>query len=259
MSTGTGRRPLTPALNRLVVTEARLLLREPLSVGLGMLLPTAILLGIGAIPVTREPSPEFGGLRFVEIWAPTALVLGMGILCVQHLPSVLATYRENGVLRRMSTTPVHPGMVLAAQLAVVFAATVASGLLLVLSAWLVLDVEPPRQPLLFAAAFLVGSASLIALGTLVAAVAPSASASNGMSMVLYMFLMLVGGVFLPRVFLPDVLVRMGEFTPPGVQLLLESWSGTADASGLSQLVQLAIMAGVAVAAAVLAARLFRWE
>ncbi|WP_223830314.1 ABC transporter permease [Nocardiopsis quinghaiensis] len=247
------------ALVRLTVTEARLLTREPTAVVLGILTPTAVMLGLGSLPMLREPNPQFGGLRFVDTWAPTALILGMGILCVQYLPSVLAAYREKGVLRRMSTTPVHPGMLLTAQLIVVFAAAVLSAVILVLSSWLFLDVEPPSQPLLFTVAFVVGAASLIALGILIAAVAPSASAANGLSMALYMLLMLVGGVFLPRVFLPDLLVRMGEFTPPGAQLLLESWSGNAGDAGLSQLVQLGIMAGVAVVVAALAARLFRWE
>ncbi|WP_026122282.1 ABC transporter permease [Nocardiopsis halotolerans] len=247
------------ALLRIAVTEARLLTREPVAISVGILLPTVLLLGLGALPTLREPSPEFGGLRFVDTWAPMALILGMGILCVQHLPSVLAAYRERGVLRRMSTTPVHPGMLLTAQIAVVFAAAAVSAALLVLSSWLVLDVEPPSQPLLFTAAFAVGTVSLIALGVLVAALAPSTGAANGLSMTLYMLVLFLGGVFLPRHVLPDFLVRMGEFSPPGAQLLLESWSGSVGDAGLPQLVQLAIMAGVAVVAASLAARTFRWE
>lgn len=259
MSTDTGRGTPVSTLLRVTVTEARLLTREPVAVSVGILLPTVLMLGLGALPTLREPAPEFGGLRFVDTWAPMALILGMGILCVQHLPSVLAAYREKGVLRRMSTTPMHPGTLLTAQIIVVFAAAAVSAALLVLSSWLVLDVEPPSQPLLFTATFVVGAASLIALGVLIAAVAPSANAANGLSMVLYMLVLLVGGVFLPSHVMPDLLARVGEFTPPGARLLLESWSGDAGDAGLPQLVQLAIMAGIAVVAAALAARLFRWE
>ncbi|RKS04694.1 ABC-2 type transport system permease protein [Nocardiopsis sp. Huas11] len=247
------------ALRHLTATEVKLVLREPMTVGFGVLLPTLILLGLGSLPVLREPAPEFGGLRFIDTFAPTALILAMGVLGIQHLPSVLASYRENGVLRRMSTTPVHPGLVLAAQLIAVVAAVFVSAALLVLTAWLVLDVPLPRQPLLFGAAFLVGTASLVALGVLAAAVAPSARVAGGLSMALYMVVMLVGGLFLPRVFMPDVLVRLGDVTPPGVQLLLDTWSGDADASGTGPLAQLAIMAVIAAVAAAAAAKLFRWE
>lgn len=259
MSTDTKRRATVSTLLRVTVTEARLLTREPVAISVGILLPTALLLGLGALPTLREPSPEFGGLRFVDTWAPMALILGMGILCVQHLPTTLAAYRERGVLRRMSTTPMHPGVLLSAQIIVVFAAAAVSAALLVLSSWLVLGVEPPSRPLLFTAAFAVGTASLIALGVLIAAVAPSAGAANGLSMALYMLLLLLGGVFLPSHVMPGFLARVGEFAPPGARLLLESWSGGAGDAGLPQLTQLAIMAAIAVAAAALAARLFRWE
>jgi ABC-2 type transport system permease protein len=247
------------ALRHLTITEAKLVLREPMTVGFGILLPTVILLAIGSVPILREPAAEFGGVRFVDTFAPTTLILGMAVLGVQHLPSVLATYRESGVLRRMSTTPVHPGMVLAAQLIAVFAAVLVSSALLVLTARLVLDVPLPRQPLLFLAAFLVGTASMIALGVLVAAVAPSSRVANGLSMTLYMVVMLVGGLFLPRIFMPDIMVRLGDVTPPGVQLLLDTWAGGADTSGTGPLLQLAIMAGIAVVTAAAAAKLFRWE
>lgn len=247
------------ALWQLTVTEAKLLLREPMSVILGILFPSALLLGLAAVPVLREPSPDFGGLRFIDFWAPTALVLGLGILALMHMPVVVATYREHGVLRRMSTTPVHPGLVLAAQLLVVFGAMLVASLLLLVSSWLMLDVPLPQQPVLFTAALLVGAVSLLAVGFLVAALVPSARAANGVAMVLYMLVMLIGGVFLPRFFLPEFLVRMGDVTPPGVQLLLDSWSGTAESAGLPHVAQLAAMAGIAVVAAALAAKLFRWE
>ena len=37
------------------------------------------------------------------------------MIAVQHVPTVIATYRERGILRRLSTTPVHPRNVLIAQ------------------------------------------------------------------------------------------------------------------------------------------------
>ena len=39
--------------------------------------------------------------------------------------------------------------------------------------------------------------------------------------------MFLGGVYLPRVYLPDILMRIGDFTPPGVQGLQDAWLGTA--------------------------------
>lgn len=246
--------------------EAKLFLREPMSVLFGVLFPTALLLGLGALPVLRESSEDFDGARFVDIFAPTALVLGLGIIALQHVPAVVAAYRQNGILRRMSTTPVHPATVLVAHLLVALGAAVAAAVLLIGSAWLVLDVPPPQHPLLFIVAFLVGFGAVLAIAMLIAAVAPNPAVGNGLGMAAWFVVMFAGGVFLPRFLMPDFLVRMGDYTPPGVQALLDAWSGDeaiADAVGGStsgpQLLQLGIMALVAVVAGTAAARFFRWE
>lgn len=253
-------------LLKTTIVEGKLFLREPMSVGFGVLFPTALLLLLGAIPALREPSPEFDGARFVEFWAPTALVVGMAILGAQHIPAVIATYRENGVLRRLSTTPVHPAQVLIAQLVIVMLAMLLGAALLILTGWLVLDVPLPDQPLAFLAAFLLGFGAVLALGLLLAAVAPTARVATGFGTVLFMLVMFAGGVYLPRFLMPGFLVRLGDYTPPGVQALLETWSG--DAAALAAAgseaapplaLQLGIMALVAVVASAAAARLFRWE
>ncbi|WP_431728048.1 ABC transporter permease [Verrucosispora sp. TAA-831] len=251
------------ALYKLTVAEAKLFLREPMAVVFGVLFPTAILLGLGLVPAMRAPSEEFGGVRFVELWAPSALVLGLGIVGLQHIPAVVATYRERGILRRMSTTPVHPGTVLAAQLIVALAAAVTAATLLVVSARLVLDVPLPRHPFRFAVAFLLGFGAVLAIGMLIAAVAPTSRAATGLATVVYMVTMFAGGVFLPRFLLPDFLRRLGDYTPPGAQSLLLGWSGDAVAGAGTAasplLLQLGIMALFAVVAGAAAAKLFRWE
>ncbi|MUL44317.1 ABC transporter permease [Streptomonospora sp. PA3] len=242
-------------LAKLVSVEAKLLLREPGALAFGILFPSALLLGLGAVPLLREPSPEFGGLRFVDYWAPSALILGLGIMGLQHIPTTVAAYREKGVLRRMSTTPVGPGAVLVAQLIVAFASGVVTAAVLIASAWAVLDVSPPEQPWWFALSFAVGYGSLLAVGMLIAAVVPSVRLATGAATLAYMVTMVIGGVFLPRFFFPDALARLGDYTPPGVQAMLDSWSGEAVPDPL-QLGTMALIGGVAAA---VAARFFRWE
>jgi ABC-2 type transport system permease protein len=248
------------ALYRLTAAETRLFLRDPLSVGLGVLFPAALLLALGAVPALREPAEEFGGVPFVESWAPAALALGLGIIALQQIPVVVATYRERGVLRRMSTTPAHPGAMLAAQLLVALGAAVVGGALLVVSAWLVLDVPLPRQPLGFAAAFAVGFGSLLAVGMFIAAVAPTVRLATALAALAYVATMFLGGVFLPQFLMPDLLVRISGYVPPGVQALLGAWSGAATLGSSPPLaLRLGMMAALGVVVAGAAARLFRWE
>jgi ABC-2 type transport system permease protein len=145
-------------------------------------------------------------------------------------------------------------MLLAAQLAINMVLAVAAVLLLILAGKLAFAVPFPQHVPGFIAAFLLGMSSLFALGLLIAAVAPTARAGTALALPLYFLMMFLGGVYLPRMFLPDFLIRIGEYTPPGVQALLDAWLGSAP-----QPLQLVILAAITVAAGVMAARLFRWE
>ncbi|APU13124.1 ABC-type multidrug transport system, permease component [Actinoalloteichus fjordicus] len=251
-------------LRKMIKVETNLFLRDSATVIFGVLFPTALLLGLGAVPALRESTPETGGLRSIDIWAPTALVFGMVMIAVQHVPSVIATYRERGILRRMSTTPAHPRSVLLAQMIVAFTSVVVSATLMIFLAWVVLDIAPPERPLEFIVAFIVGYAALLGLGMISAAVVRTSSAANQIGTLLFVALMFFGGAFLPRVVMPDVLREVGEFIPPGLQALTAAWSAeageiTATAGGQPFWLQIAIMAGIALIASAVAAKLFRWE
>ena len=101
----------------------------------------------------------------------------------------------------------------------------------------VLQIPLPKDLIGFAAAFLLGMSALFALGLLVAAVAPTPGIATAMFVPLFALVMFLGGVYLPRMMLPDFLIRIGDYTPPGVQALLDAWSGTSP-----QPAQLAVMA-----------------
>ena len=252
------------ALLKTTKIETKLFLRDSTTVMFGVLFPAGLLLGLGAIPALRETSPETGGLRSIDIWAPTALVFGMVMIAVQHVPGVIATYRERGILRRLSTTPAPPRNVLLAQMIVAFASVVVSAALLIFLAWAVLGIAPPERPLEFVVACLVGYAALLGIGLISAAVVRTSSAANQIGTLLFVALMFFGGAFLPRVLMPDMLRDVGEFVPPGLQALTAAWSAeageiTATAGGQPFWLQVAIMAGIAVVASTVAAKLFRWE
>lgn len=250
------------ALTTMISIETRLFLRDTTNVIFGLLFPTALLLGMGAVPVLRSSPPELGGLRLIDVWAPTALVFGIVLITVQHIPTAIATYRERGVLRRLSTTPVNPKSILVAQLVVVFGCVLVSATLTILAAWVVLDIALPEQPLHFIAAFVAGFAAVLGISMISAAVARTGSAATSIGTVLFVGLMFFGGAFLPRTLMPETLVRIGEFVPPGLQALVASWSpaaGEITAGGQPFWLQVAIMAGIAVVTSMIAARLFRWE
>ncbi len=241
-------------MRALIVAETRLLLREPLSWILSIFLPTAILLVFGVILAPHRPDPVFGGLRFIDVFAPSLVVIATAILALQIMPARLTTYRERGILRRFSTTPVHPSRLLIAQL-VVYSVTATLGVvLLIVVGYLTFDIRIPANPIGYVATFGIGMAGLLTLGLLVAAAAPSTSVATAIGVLAFFVVALLGGVYFPRTLLPELVIRIGEFTPPGVQGLQDAWQGATP-----QLLPLAVLAALTLVGVAIASRTFRWE
>ncbi len=241
-------------LTKITAIEAKLMLREPGILLVGLLLPAVVLLAIGLIFAPHLPDPALGGRRFIDLLAPSMLVITLATLGIQTMPARLVKDRESGVLRRLSTTPARPLTIVVAQLLVNMTVAIGGTVVLIVAGFVAYQIPVPQDLLGFGVAFLLGMSALFALGLLVAAIAPSAGVATAIALPLFATVMLLGGVYLPRWLLPEILVRIGDVTPPGVQAMLDAWSGTAP-----QLLPLVIMAGIALAAGAAAAKLFRWE
>ena len=240
-------------LTKIMVVEAKLFFREPAVWLLTILLPTFVLIVVGSL-FGGDPDPDLGGRRWIDIFAPSMVVMTLAILGVNLLPARLVKYREKGVLRRMSTTPANPWSLLTAQLAVNMAVAVVSLVILIVVGNVVLQIPFPLDPIGFAVAFLLGMSALFSLGLLVAAISPTTGIATALFIPLFALVMFLGGVYLPRMLLPEFLIRLGDFTPPGVQALLDAWSGTTPQIG-----QLAVMWLITIVAGAVAAKRFRWE
>jgi ABC-2 type transport system permease protein len=243
-------------LTRLTAVEARLFLRDRVPAALILALPAALVVAFGLIPGFDEPSADLSGQTGNELIGAIAVALVLALLGLSVLPTVLATYREQGVLRRMSATPVSPVNVLGAQLAVYVGAAVLSLVLLLGIGNLAFGVPLPENLAGFLLSAVLGLAALFAVGLLVAALARNAKAANAISMVLFFPSMFLAGVYVPREALPPVLRHISDATPLGaaLQSVRDTWTGAGPRP-----VHLVTMAGYAVLAGVAAARTFRWE
>jgi ABC-2 type transport system permease protein len=245
------------ALSTLTKTQSKVFLREPMAVFFGLVFPALLLVVIGTVfPGATDPSPEFGGRSLVDIYAPVSIVLGLATVAISLLPAVLGADRERGILRRLSTTPVHPRALVTAhlivQLVVVTCATVAA----VLIGMLVFGIPLPESFGWFIVAYALGAVSVLAVGLLIGAVVPTASSGQGVGMILYFPLLFFAGVYIPLEVMPQGVRTVSSYTPTGaaVQALSDSWAGSVpDTSSLL------VMAAYAVVAGLLAVWLFRWD
>lgn len=245
------------ALATLTKTEARLFVRDPMSLFWGLAFPAVLLAVIGLVfPGAQDPSPDLGGFRLVDLYAPIALGFALATLGISVLPVILATARERGVLRRLATTPVHPARMVVAQLLVHLAVAVAAGVLAVLIGVALLEIPMPGNLPGFIVSYLLGAASMFGIGLLIGALAPTASSAQGIGLAVYFPLLFFAGVYFPREVMSDGLRTISDLTPSGaaVQALSDTWAGSS-ASGSSLLV----MAAFAIVTALVATRFFRWE
>jgi ABC-2 type transport system permease protein len=241
---------------KLTLTELKLFLREPTAVFFAVIFPPLLLGVLGVIPGFREPSEDLGGQRVIDLYVPIMIAFVLAMLAISVLPTFLATYREKGILRRLSTTPVRPGSVLLAQLVMgVGMALVAVALVLGVGV-VAFDTAIPAQPLGYLVAFVLAAAATFAVGMVVAAVAPSGKAASAIGSILFFPMMFLAGLYFPREAMPDILRRVSDFTPlgAGVQALQDAATGA-----WPQPLHLAVLAAIAIAASLTAAKLFRWE
>lgn len=244
------------ALLRLTATETKLFFREPTSVFFALALPPILFGVLGAIPSFREPDPDLGGLRVLDLYAPVVVALAVTTLATSSLPQQFATHRDKGVLRRMRITPVKPAVMLGAQLLMCTMLATATTVLVLALARFGFEVNLPRNLPAYLVAFALTTSAMVTIGLLVASLAPTGTSAGAIGTVLFFPLVFFAGLWIPRDAMNDTLRTISDYTPlgAGVQSLQDATAGA-----WPQLLHAAVMLGWTIAAGGLAARHFRWE
>jgi ABC-2 type transport system permease protein len=96
------------AFGNIVLNEARLGWRRPVGLIGGIGIPVLLVVVFGELPSFRRHPGSLGGFTVFDLYVPILVVFSLAMLALMGLPIPLASYRELGVLRRLSTTPVPP-------------------------------------------------------------------------------------------------------------------------------------------------------
>ncbi|WP_052436669.1 ABC transporter permease [Georgenia sp. SUBG003] len=256
-----GDRPGMRGLPALVGSEFRLFLRDPGTVFFSLVFPAVLVVGVGlALPGMRDPftdaGPAWDGLTPIAAFLPVVLATAIAAPALSTMPTFVAGYRERGVLRRLSTTPMRPQGVLLAQVAVNVAAFVVAAALGVAAGALAFEIVAPRQVGLLLLALVLGAASTFGVGLVIAALAPKGSTAGGIGMLVYFPMLFFAGLWTPGPVMPDAVAATGRFTPLGAagQAMEEAWFGT----GVPAF-QLVVMAVWVLVLYPVAAKVFRWS
>ena len=250
-----GHRPPIAAFWRLCATEAKLSWRTPVGPVLGMGLPVVLLLIFANIPMFNQANPDLGGRTVLGLYAPILSMFALAWLGLVSLSMPLATYREQGVLRRMSTTPAPPAWVLGAELVVNLVLALIA-LLLVNLGVRFFGVPAPLEVGGYVLGTVLATAAVFAIGMWIAAVARTGPTANAIGQILLYPMMFFAGLYFPREMMPDALRHISDWTPLGaaVQALQSAMEGVFPSAR-----PLLVLTAYAVVFGVLAVRQFKWE
>ncbi|MER5908215.1 ABC transporter permease [Streptomyces mirabilis] len=237
-------------------TELRLFRREPGALFWILLFPTLLLVILGSIPSFRHHQADLGGLRTVDVYVPVAVLLGMIVGALQAMPQNITGYRERGILRRMSSTPVRPSALLSAQMLVYGAAALASALCALIVGRLAFDVRLPEQPYGYLLALLLAILAALALGAVVSALSRTTKIAGAIGSAVFFPMMFCAGVWIPVQAMPDLLARIVGYTPFGAAAQALNRAAAGDWPAWTHL---GVLAAWTVLLTAGAARWFRWE
>jgi ABC-2 type transport system permease protein len=251
-------RPRAPraAFGSLVLNEARLAWRQPAGVIAGTGIALLLLVIFGEIPVFRQSSASLGGYSAFDVYIPVLMSFSIAIIAFTYLPGPLVSYRELGILRRLSATPVPAYWVLAAQIVVQTCLMAVTLTLLITVSIVFFGISAPQNPAALVLAIALCMAALFAIGLAIAALARTAGAARGLMAAVLYPMMFFAGLYYPVQLMPAVIQDISHYTPLGaaVQAIGHSWVGQFPPAQ-----PLLVLAGYALVFAYLAKRFFRWE
>jgi ABC-2 type transport system permease protein len=244
------------AFGKIVLNEARLAWRLPAGLIFGVALPLLLLIIFGELHSFYQPQARTGGLTLFDVYVPILISFVIAMLALISLPGPLVSYRDQGILRRLSVTPVPPSWVLAAQLVIHFCLAVTALFILIVVGIAGFGADVPKNPGALILALALSIAALFAIGLSIAAAARSGIAARALGAGTFYPLLFFAGLWLPRQLMPGVLQSISNYTPLGasVEAVQDSMQGQFPPAA-----PLLVLAGYALIFALVARRFFRWE
>lgn len=232
------------------VFETRLLLRNGEQLLLTAIIPVMLLALLSTAPVV-----DTGRYERVEFLVPGILALAVMSTAFTSLAIATGYERRYGVLKRMAAAPLPRWALLLAKALTVVVIEVLQ-VVLVVGLGSVLGWRPAGNALAAAVLLLAGTLAFAGLGLLMAGTL-RAEATLAAANLIYLVLLVLGGVIVPLELFPSAMATVLELTPTGA--LAEGLRGVlADGAGMpwAGLAVLGLWALVGFAAA---ARWFRWQ
>lgn len=237
--------------------EIKIFIREPLGLLGTVGMPVLTFVGLGRLLGGRRAASA-RVQQFLGADVPVLVVTMIALGAVLSLVTVIAIYREGGILKRLRATPLRPYTILTAHVLVKLIFSAVTLLLLAAAGRRFYPVALDVPWLGFTLALLISTVSILSIGFLLASVVPTARFAQPVGSILFYPMLAVSGLFVPIASLPPVMQAIARLSPLtyAVSLMRGIWIGETWWAHAWDLVALAMVFGACTA---LSARVFRWE
>ena len=243
---------------RLTWLEIKIFVREPLGVVGTVGLPVLIFVVFGRAFGSRVRTASLDVPPVISVDLPIFASLLIAASAVQSLVSIIAIYREGGILKRLRATPLRPHTILIAHVLVKLLFTALTLAVMVLAGRRYYPVDAAVPLLSFTLALLFTTLSVLSLGFVIASLVPTARFAQPIGALILYPMLGFSGLFVPVDSLPPTLQAVARGLPLtyAVSLLRGVWRGEGWSAHVGDVAVLALMFLVCTA---VSAKVFRWE
>jgi ABC-2 type transport system permease protein len=238
--------------------EIKIFVREPLGVIGTVGIPVVIFMVLGRMFAPRAGRASANAPDLMTVDLPILASILIALSAVLSLITIVAIYREGGILKRLRATPLRSLTILTAHVIVklVFTAVTLVGMILAGKRYFPVGIDAPFVS--FAMALLYCTFCIVSIGFLVASVVPTARFAQPIGTLILYPMLGVSGLFAPITVLPPVLQFVARLLPLTytVSLLRGIWRGD---GWIAHLGDVAALGLIFLVCTVISARVFRWE
>jgi len=244
--------------------ETKIFLREPLGAIGTIVVPVLAFILLGRVTgggrdgVVRGAVPtEFAGILSPG-GIPTLVSVLITLSAVLSLVTIIAIYREGGILKRLRATPLRPWTILSAHVLVKLLLTALTMLVMVLAGRRYFAIGPEVPIVSFTLALLLATLSTLSIGFIIASIVPTARFAQPVGAFIFYPMIGLSGLFVPIASLPPALRAVARALPLSysASLLQGIWRGEPWSAHVGDVAALGVVFVVCVA---ISARVFRWE
>ena len=236
--------------------EQKLFFRSPDVFVFNLCMPVVTLLLIGFIAGNKTAT----GSDITFIQSAFASLTAVGICCsaFMSIPIVMVDYRDKKILKHLYCSPASPASLLAADTLCSGVMSAISAVIVAAAAIIVFGYRMDGNPVAFAGAWLLTLISMFSIGLLAAALCRTTKSLNIATSILYFPMLFFSGATIPYELFPKGLKTVADVMPLGIGIdLMKAASMGSDMSG--SMMNIIILAAIAVICSIAAVKTFRWE